>query len=240
MPRRRSRPTRRGRHLRHEQGLASLLYERAVLVLHRNIECGYGLRGARAAVAQLRDRVVDEDRVADEDRSHEAPVADPEKGDRHFAQLSGARPHEAVRVGEAQHPMRDAPAELAGLRVDVARMQLRIVAGEPGERDEIRIGDRAPRAAERQPHVEVGVAQAGADLRAHRVKLVGEATRKRRIIACMRASRMPAAGTRRCSTTSGPGLPAAASLPTRAPAFSPTAHPRPCRCTSRRRCRRAA
>src|SRR5512140_462431 len=137
------------RHFGNQQRLAAALDDPARLVDDLDVEDRDRLRRPRPAVPQFRDSVIDEDRVADEDRLQEFPVVDAEERDRRFAQLAGARPHQPVRVREPEHPVSDAPPELAALRVDVARVQFRVVAGQASESDEIGVGNRPSRAAER-------------------------------------------------------------------------------------------
>ena len=107
---------------------------------------GYGVPGddapgtrPRPAVAQLADAVVHEDRVANEDRRHESPVDDAEERNGRFAQLAGACPHQAMCIGQAEHAVRDTASELAVPRIDVARVQLRVIAGETGKGHEVGI-----------------------------------------------------------------------------------------------------
>ena len=141
-----------------EQGLAALLHHRAVLLDDLDVEARDRLRRPRAAVAQLRQLVVDEDRIADEDGADEFPAVDPEEGDRGLAQFSSAGPHQPMGIGKAQHPMGDLAAELAALRVDIAGMELGIVAGEPGEAHQIGTGDRPAGAAETHSDEEILIA----------------------------------------------------------------------------------
>src|SRR5438270_10637498 len=76
-----------------------------------------------------------------------------------------------MRVRETEHSMRYAPTELTALRVDIARVELGIIAGEPRERDDIGIGDRATGTAERNSDMEIGVGIAELPFVAHRFAL---------------------------------------------------------------------
>ena len=150
------------RHFGEEQDFSALLHDRVVLLHHFDVERGDRLRRTRFAVAQLGERVVHEDCVADEDRADKPPVGDAEKRHRGLAQLPGPRPHQAMRIGEPQHAVRYAPTELAALGVNIAGVELRVIAGQTGEADHIRIRDGAPRTAEPHPdeQILVSVAQA--------------------------------------------------------------------------------
>src|SRR5262249_19485068 len=87
-------------------------------------------------------------------------LVDAEECDCRIAKLAGSGPHQAMRIGEAQHAMGHAPLELAVLRVDIAGVELRVVTGQSCEGHQVCIGDRAGRAAKRQADVEVGELQA--------------------------------------------------------------------------------
>src|SRR5690606_20487534 len=122
-----------------------------------------GLLGPRSAVAQLGDPVVHENGVTDEDRSDKAPVVDAEEGDCGFAQLSGPGPHQAMRIGKAQHPMRHPASELTGPGIDIAGVKFRKVAGQPGKAYQIRIGDGPAGTAEGKADAQVFITIRGSD-----------------------------------------------------------------------------
>src|SRR4029450_11036513 len=85
-----------------------------------------------------------------------------------LAHLARARPHEPSGVREAQHSVRHPATELAALGVHVARVKLRIIAGETGEGYEVRVRDGPPRAPEGHSDVQVGIGIAESSLAAHR------------------------------------------------------------------------
>src|SRR5215472_17176205 len=117
-----------------------------------------------------------------------------------------------MRVGEPEHPVGNAPPELARLGIDVARVQLRVIPGQTGKGDQVRVGDRSAGTAERHPDVEIGVGVAELAFVAHRSSRRGVASQTI-TTTYRRASTMRAAGSRCCNRTSDPGLQAAASPP---------------------------